>query len=400
MDLSHQLALFFLAVLVFAAVSRRVTNRWFTAPMVFVSVGLVLGSGGLGLLVFEPEGEFITLLTEGTLLLLLFSDASQIQLKQLTHHWTVPGRLLGIGMPLTVGLGALVGWLLFPEWTPVEALLVAAVLAPTDAALGQAVVSNPAVPAPIREALTVESGLNDGITLPLVLVLLALAMSQVDDGATWVWFWAQQVVLGPLAGAVVGAVAGTLLEVGSRRRWAESSALPAGSIATALLCYVGAEAIGGNGFMAAFVGGMAFGRFAPTIGHNTHEFLESEGQLLLWMVFTLLGCVFAAPALQSASPAQWVYALLSLTVVRMLPVALSLIGTGFRWPTVAFLGWFGPRGLASLLFGLLLVEGELEGGESFFNVVLLTVLLSVMLHGVTASVSAVRYGAWASRSQK
>ena len=112
MDLSHQLALFFLAVLVFAAVSRRVTNRWFTAPMVFVSVGLVLGSGGLGLLVFEPEGEFITLLTEGTLLLLLFSDASQIQLKQLTHHWTVPGRLLGIGMPLTVGLGALVGWLL------------------------------------------------------------------------------------------------------------------------------------------------------------------------------------------------------------------------------------------------------------------------------------------------
>ncbi len=396
MENPHQLALFFGAALLFALVSKVLTRKWLTAPMVFVAFGLLTGAGGLGWLTFQPDSEWIKLLTEVTLMLVLFADASQIRVSALRHRVALPARLLGISMPLTIAAGTAVAMLLMPDWSVWEAALVATVLAPTDAALGQAVVSNEAVPGPIREALTVESGLNDGIALPVVLVFLALATTEVGDGSGWLWFWAGQVILGPIAGLAIGSLSGWSLDRARSVGWTSPAALTVGGLATVALCYLGAEAIGGNGFMATFVGGMAFGARASHVEGQVHEFLESEGQLLMWMVFTVLGCLYALPALVAAEPMHWLYALLSLTVIRGIPTAISLIGTKLPWQTVGFLGWFGPRGLASILFGLLLVEEvELTTGDALFQVVVLTVILSVVLHGLTAAWAASGYGKWA-----
>ena len=391
---THQVALMGLCLFAYSAFSARLTRRWLTAPLVFTAFGLVTGSAGFGWLAFEPDAELIRVIAEITLVLLLFVDASQIRLRQLERNLGVPGRLLGIGMPLTIVLGTGVAMLLFPSWSLWEAALVATILAPTDAALGQPVLTHPSVPPLTRQALTVESGLNDGIALPLVLVLLGLASADVSGGLAT--FWLLQVTLGPVVGAVVGFGSAWLLRKAERNDWADQSFLRIGSLTAAGLCYLTAEAVGGNGFMAAFVGGLAFGTASPTVSKHVLQFLEVEGQLLMLAVFVLLGCVFAGPALADAPLRAWGYGLLSLTVIRMLPVLVSMGGTGEKlWPKL-FLGWFGPRGLASLLFGMLLVEHEtLTSGRALFDVVVITVLLSIVLHRLTAAWGAERFARWA-----
>ena len=394
MELEHQIVVVLGMVIAFALVSRRLTRRWLTMPMVFVGLGLLGGTAGLGWITLDLELGVIHAMAEATLVIVLFGDASRIRLSLLRREAGLPVRLLAIGMPLTILVGTVLARVSFPAWTLWEAALAGAILAPTDAALGLAVISNPAVPVGVRQALNVESGLNDGIALPIVLLFIALGADTGGSAAHWAGFWAMQIVLGPALGGLIGGVAGLLLARAQQAQWSERSFTAIGGLSTAALCYVAADASGGNGYMAAFVGGLAFGGTSGHAAGGIHRLIEEEGELLMMLVFLLLGCALAGPALATATPAMFVYAGLSLTVVRMLPVALALFGAESSRATVVFLGWFGPRGLASLLFGMLLLEeSAIVHGDQVFQVVVITVLASVFLHGVSAAWAAEAYGA-------
>ena len=378
-------------ILGFGLISQRVQTSILTPPIVFVAFGLVVSQ----FLDLHLSEGLIHTLAELTLILVLFTDASRINLQLLRKQHDLPVRLLGIGMPLTVILGTLAAMWLFPEFTMWEAALLAAVLAPTDAALGQAVVSSPKVPVRIRQALNVESGHTDGIALPLVLVVMSTCASVVpgEGGAAyWLKFAALQVTLGPLVGIAVGYVSGKLVEWGTRSGWMSHSFQSLSALGIALLAYSGAELIGGNGFIAAFTAGLTLGNTAKSICGCLVEFAEAEGQLLTLLVFLVFGATMLPEVYSHISWQAVLYGVLSLTLIRMLPVALSLVGAGLKSPTVLFLGWFGPRGIASILFGLLVVgRSVLTAREEIFVVVLVTVLFSVIAHGVTAHPGAVWY---------
>jgi NhaP-type Na+/H+ or K+/H+ antiporter len=303
-------------------------------------------------------------------------------------------------LPLTIILGLMVAVLLFPAFSFWEAALLAALLAPTDAALGQAVVSAKAVPIRIRQAINVESGLNDGIALPAVLLFAALASAQnaPTEAGEWVMFGLLQLTLGPATGVIVGWAGTRLLDEASDRGWTNSAFQGIGILSLAIFTYVMAELIGGNGFIAAFIGGMVFGN---TIRHPCtylFEFMESEGQLLMLIAFLVFGALLLPEGLAHANATTVLYAVLSLTVIRMVPIALSLVGAGLRFPTKFFLGWFGPRGLASILFVLLILEeSEVAHRDEIFATTIITVALSALLHGITAAPLAKRYGTLAAR---
>ncbi len=384
-----------LAILAFGAISGR-AERWpLTPPMFFIGVGWLASPQGLGLIHVDVSGSVFHTLAEMTLVVVLFTDASRIDLSCLRREGGLPFRLLGMGMPLTLALGTGVGLLLFPELSWIEAALLAAILAPTDAALGQAVVSNPLVPVRIRQTLNVESGLNDGIALPLVLVLAAFAGA--TEGETeagyWLRFAGLAVTLGPAVGGVVGFLGAKGLEYGVANGWVNVAFQRLSALGLALLAFALAEVIGGNGFIAAFIAGLTLGNAGRNVCETLYEFGETEGQLLTLLVFLVFGAVMLPNALEHVGVTALVYAALSLTLVRMLPVALSLLGSGLKPASFAFLGWFGPRGLASILFVLIVVEeGLLANGPLLEGLVVLTVFASAMLHGATAYPLARRYG--------
>ncbi|MDJ0866516.1 MAG: cation:proton antiporter [Myxococcota bacterium] len=392
------IAVIALSVCLFAAFSRKAERSPLTPPLFFLAVGFLLGGEGLGWMHLDIDGGAIHVLAELTLVLVLFTDAARIDLTCLRREESLPARLLGIGMPLTIAAGAFAAGVLLPGLGWTEALLLAAILAPTDAALGQAVVSNPCVPLRIRQSLNVESGLNDGIALPVVLVLASLAgaREEAGDASYWLRFAALAVTLGPLVGAAVGFLGGRVVAWGTRAGWINAAFQRISGLGLALLAFGAAELVGGNGFIAAFVAGLTLGNTARGVCACLYEFGEAEGQLLTLLVFLAFGAALLPEALPHATGGAWLYALLSLTVVRLVPVALSLLGTGLRPASIAFLGWFGPRGLASILFVLLVVEeGRLASGPFLQAVVVLTVLASTLLHGLTAYPLARRYGDYA-----
>jgi len=388
------------ALLAFALVSGRLQGTIVTPPLVFIVFGYLLGQGVLGIANVDPGHGAIHVIAELTLILVLFSDAARINLTQLRRDHNLPLRMLLIGLPLTMAGGAWVALTLFPQLDFWEAVLLAALLAPTDAALGQSVVSAKAVPVRIRQAINVESGLNDGIALPAVLLFAALASAQQEpaQASEWLSFALFQLTLGPLAGALVGFVGARLLDSAAHRGWADTPFQGIGILSLAVFAFAAAELIGGNGFIAAFVGGLVLG---ATVRHPCtflFEFMEAEGQLLMLMTFLIFGAALLPEGLEHVSVATIAYAVLSLTVVRMLPVAISLIGTGLRLPSVMFLGWFGPRGLASILFVLLILEKvELVHRTELLSITVITVGLSALLHGVSAAPLAKLYGRHAAR---
>jgi sodium/hydrogen antiporter len=379
-----------LAVVVFAfgLVSRRLEGTVLTAPLLFVATGVVLGPAGLGLVEFELEGHTVLLLGEITLAIVLFTDAARIKLSSLRQNEGLPLRLLGIGMPLTIALGTAAAVLLLTDLTVWEAAIVGTVLAPTDAALGQAVVSNPRVPVRVRQALNVEAGLNDGLSVPFLALFLTLAVAEeeLQPASYWIRFALEQIGLGVLVGIGVGLVGGWLVRWASKRGWMTTSFQRLALLTLALIAWALADLSGGNGFIAAYVGGLAVGPTVERLGEHLIRFTEAEGQLLNFSVFFIFGVL----VIGLIGPLSWevaLYALLSLTLIRMLPVALSLIGTHLRSISVLFVGWFGPRGLASIVLGLIVVAEAplLAGRHEIGQVVALTVLLSVLLHGVTAA---------------
>ena len=384
------LASFAAALVVFGVVSRRMERGVVSPPMVFVGLGI--GLGQLGWL--DSGRDLLSALAELTLVVVLFTDAARIDLARLRPQGSLPARLLGIGLPLTVATGALAAWLILPGLGLWEAVLLGAVLAPTDAALGQAVVSNRLVPANVRQSLNVESGLNDGIALPLVLVAIAFAgaAAESDELGRWVSFAVLQVTLGPLVGTVVGYLGGRSIERSVRAGWMNEPFQRLSVLGLAGVAFAGSELVGGNGFIGAFVSGLTLGNTARSACTCAYEFGEAEGQLLSLVVFLIVGGVMVPAALPHWDYLVWLYALSSLSVVRMVPVALSLTRSGLRPATVAFLGWFGPRGLASILYARIVVGEGLAISVLLESTVTLTVLLSTLLHGVTAYPLALRYG--------
>ena len=394
MDVTGVLAIT-LALIAFGLISRKIEGTILTGPILFSAFGLIAGPAAFGLIPLQISNEGLHLLAEVTLILVLFSDAANIDLAQLRRDHNLPVRMLLIGMPLTIALGAMVAFLFFDGLGPWEAALLAAILAPTDAALGQAVVSNRLVPVRIRQALNVESGLNDGVALPFILLFAAFAsaMHAETNAAEWLVFGAKQVVFGPLAGIAIGYVGAKLVSSCYRRQWMSESAEGMIALGLAFGAFALAEVVHGNGFIAAFVGGLTFGNTLKQKCQFLYEFAESEGQILILLTFTAFGAAMIPQAMGAVTIMHIVFGILVLTVLRMLPIQLSLIGTGIKPVTSTFLGWFGPRGLASILFVLLILEeAELANESTLFAAVIVTVTLSVVLHGITAGPAARWYG--------
>jgi NhaP-type Na+/H+ or K+/H+ antiporter len=380
-------------VFVWGTLSARLERFDVTAPIIFVLGGLVLTHGPLGVLAFTPSNELIKELAEFTLALVLFSDASRVSLHELREDAGVYVRLLGSALPVTIGLGTLLALALTGPGTSIWlALLVGAALAPTDAALGAGMMANPVVPARIRRLLNVESGLNDGIATPFVSVAIAGAAIGGEVAHHGPAAAVAELALGVLIGAAVGGVGGLLVSVARKRGWAAEGFAGSAVLGLTLCAYASAVALGGNGFIAAFIGGLAFGTTGGRRGEPLIPFVEETGALVSLLVWLAFGAVAVVPAMKVLTWQMVLYAVLSLTVIRMVPVAVVLIGTRLGRATVALVGWFGPRGLASVVFALLALEdlGDAVAGRAV-AVITITVLLSVVAHGVTAEPLAARY---------
>lgn len=385
--------------LMFSMVAKRLASSIFTAPMLFIAFGYFMS--WTELLDITDMEKTLHFLAEVTLIVLLFLDAAQTDVRALQKRFVWPFRMLLIGLPLSIAIGTLFAWALLPSWSLFAAALVAAILAPTDAALGQAVVTNPLVPERARRALTVESGLNDGLALPAILLFASLTANLMDGGDTnWLLFGVKQLVLGPLAGIMVGVIGGKVL------LWAKKHDMTAdiyegvGALAMAIAAYLFASAIGGNGFIAAFVAGLFFGNIVQGKCKFIYEFTESEGQGLTWGAFFLLGLVLVPEAIHHLDLTILGIIFSSLFIVRPLAIWLSLIGTDADMKTRLFFGWFGPRGLATALFALIVVEKiNPEIGEYILHLAVNTVWISTLLHGVTAMAGAKWYAKQMSKTE-
>ena len=372
-------------------ISARLERADLTAPIVFVAVGAILAA--LGLIDISSAPENFKPLVEVTLVWVLFSDAARIRLPDIRNDLGCYVRLLGVGLPLTVAFGWVLAFWLVPGLDMWLALLVGAALAPTDAALGVPVVTNRLVPSRVRRLITVESGLNDGIATPLVVLAIAGAASVEGHAeAPGLGEALVELALGVVVGVAVGFVGGGLLRWARRRGWSAEEFVGIAVLALALGTYAGAVAVGGNGFVAAFCGGLAFGAAAGRRGPAEVVFLEQASGLVSLLVWIVFGVIAVPIVLNGVDLTTVLYAVLSLTLVRMLPVALVLVRAGLDRKTVLFIGWFGPRGLASLVFALLAVEELGSRADPAVVAIAITVFLSVLAHGLSAAPLAARYG--------
>jgi sodium/hydrogen antiporter len=383
-------------LLAYGALSGRLRSTAVSQAMVFVALGLLAGNRFLDLVEADVANRFVRHLAEATLTLVLFTDAVRVNLGRLRHESALPGRLLGIGLPLTIIAGTAAGLALFPQLNLWTAAALATMLAPTDAALGLPVVTNPRLPSRIRQGLNVESGLNDGVCVPLLIIFLTIA--QAEEGVGHVEplrVMLEEIGFGVVGGVAAGALCAWVLRLFGAWGWMEGTWRQINAVATALLAYTVAAALGGSGFIAAFTAGIVFRMVAADHAREATFLAEQTGELLNAVTFLLFAAVLLGPALGELDWRIAAYAVASLTVVRMLPVALAMVGTGMRRATVGFLGWFGPRGLASIVFLLILLEEtELPERPLMRAVVTWTVALSVYAHGLTAWPGANRYADW------
>jgi NhaP-type Na+/H+ or K+/H+ antiporter len=384
-----------LCVLIAAAISRRIQGTIITLPMVYTILGLILSGRVLGVVSLDLGDEIIQIIAEVTLILVLFTDASRIDVRRLIRHYTLPTRLLALGLPLMMILGTMVAAMLFAEFTFWEAAVLAIILSPTDASLGQAVVTNPRVPVRIRQTLNVESGLNDGIAMPFLLLALNLAVAE-ESPLGQIHFLERAltlIVLGVLAGIIIGFIGSRFIEWGQKSGWMSRDFQKLSALALALLAYGVADLTGGNGFIAAFVMGVIVTNTSSMDESETiYEFAEISVQGLIMLTFMIVfGAVMLPLALDKLDFTMLLYAILSLAVIRLLAVGISLIRISMKWVTIGFLGWFGPRGIASILYIFTVLEEDLVNEALIYNVVILTVLISIFAHGVTAAPLSKRY---------
>ena len=381
-------------VVIYALAAGWLGHRSITMPIFFIAVGALTGASGLGWVNPSLTSEGVRVLVEITLALLLFADSSTLSIQQLKNDPGLPTRLLGLGLPMIILLGGLLAFGLFPQEGLGFAFLIGAILAPTDAALGLPIFTNKRVPVRIRRALNVESGLNDGIATPFVTLFAALAVAEANQNlAGWLTSALLDIIIAVAVGAALGMLGGWLFTAAMRQRLTSRATEKIGALALVLLIYYSSIALGGNGFIAAFVGGLFFSYISNHRQHQALEFTESAGTSLSLFVWLIFGSLMVIPLFTAFNPRALLYAVLSLTLIRMLPVALSLIGVHFRRDTQLLMGWLGPRGLASVVFTLIAYESFNEIARPYdilFAIAGWTIFLSVLLHGF----SALPLGSW------
>ncbi|MCB1245795.1 MAG: cation:proton antiporter [Acidimicrobiia bacterium] len=383
-------------ILAYGLWSRWLSSTPITGPMVFAAAGLLFGPAVLDIVEIPLRSEGIQVLLEGTLVIVLFTDAAVIDVNAARKHLAMPTRLLSVGLLLTIATGTFLAELFFGELGFWGAAVVAVTLAPTDAALGQAVVTNRAVPVTIRQGLSVESGLNDGIVVPLLAVAIAGVAGEIEGMGSLLVVFAQEVGVAAVIGIAVGFIGAKLVLLADQHGWMMTSWRQLAVPTLAVFSYGVADVLHGSGFIAAFVGGLVFGPLVRNRIPDICSFSESIAHLLTVLSFFVFGFAILGPELSNVSVEVVVYALASLTVVRMVPVAISLIGTRLSGWTVGFVGWFGPRGLASLVFaGTVVAELDPVATELTVTIIATTVALSVLLHGLTAWPLSHAYGKWA-----
>jgi NhaP-type Na+/H+ or K+/H+ antiporter len=378
--------LFLLLLFGYSLISRRLEQSVVTAPMLFTVAGMLMYPVMPLIRSAGVNASVVLRVAEIGLVLLLFTDASRTDLGVLRNIRNLPARLLSIGMLLTIVLGAVAAKIIFPSLSVWEAGILSAILAPTDAGLGQVIVTSTRVPMRVREALNVEAGLNDGLSVPFMLFFLAIAAAKVEGGpASLMQFIVEQLGYGVIVGLVVGLAGGWLLGLARRNGWAADSFLQVGVVAIPLIGMGVSELVEASMFIAAFVAGLAVQVGFKAASKHSVEFTEEWGQLFNLAVFFLFGMIVIMYWAEFDARC-WLYAVLSLTVVRMLPVAVALAGTGLSRASVVFMGWFGPRGLASIVLGLVYLEQEMKfpGEETIRLVVILTVVMSIFAHGLSA----------------
>jgi NhaP-type Na+/H+ or K+/H+ antiporter len=389
------IAAFVALVFVYSLLSRRLERTVVTAPILFTVGGMLMA------LVPEESTELaldragFLLIAELGLVMTLFTDAARIAPRMLAGAANLPMRLLSTGMLLTLLLGALCAMVVFGDLSWWEAGILTAILAPTDAGLGQVIVNSPRVPQRIRQALNVEAGLNDGLSVPFLLFFIALAEVEgqgVLGQGILLRFLGEQLGYGLLIGLGVGLAGGWLLALARRREWMAEPRTQLGVVALPFACVLISEASGASMFIAAFVAGLAAQLGFREIGRHSVEFAEDWGQLFDYFIFFLFGVLTASVLMDFTLPIA-LYAVLSLTLIRMLPVAIALRGTGLSRASVLFIGWFGPRGLASIVLALVYLEEQVHlPGESTIRLaVMATVLLSIFAHGFSALPGIRRY---------
>ncbi|MDH3708139.1 MAG: sodium:proton antiporter, partial [Acidimicrobiia bacterium] len=388
-------ALLCLFVVAYSLISRKIEDRAVSGPMIFLVFGLVIGPDGLDAASFDIESSVVVVLAELTLAVVLFSDAARLDVPALRRDPGIPARLLAIGLPLTVALGTGMTALLLTDLSWAEAALVAAVLTPTDAALGQAVVTDQRVPLRIRQSLNVESGLNDGLIVPVVLVFVATVEGEELGGVDEFLADAlSEMLIGAGVGVGLALVAGWLLSTADRNGWVAKDYEQLAMLAIGVGAYALSTELDGNGFMAAFLAGITLSHTMGAEAARRVAFSEDLAQLLALVMFVVFGAIMVGPALGELTVPIAVCALATLTLGRMLPVWFATIGTGLAPVSRLFLGWFGPRGLASILFGLLIVEeSDIATKSTLFVIITWVVVASVFAHGVTAAPGAARYSA-------
>jgi sodium/hydrogen antiporter len=381
------------AVIAFGLMANLTRGRPITPPMVFTAIGLLAGPRLLGLVDIDVGNEGLRMLAEATLVVVLFTDATRMQIHSVWRGHNLPLRLLVPGLPLAIAFGAVAAHVVIPSLGWTSAALLAAILAPTDAALGQAVVTDAHVPARIRQTLNVESGLNDGLAVPFIALFVDIAAHREASVGGFALLLLQQVGIGVVIGAAVGGAGGWLLGRTAASGWSSGSSQRLTTLGLAAGAYAGAEVAHGNGFIAAFVAGLVVAAASPDVLPRIRVFAETEGELLTLVTFLLFGAAVVGGVLEDVSWRILLYAAISLTLVRLCAVGLSLLRTRLHRSTILFIAWFGPRGLASIVFALLVVESDGVADRTLiFTIATWTVIGSIFLHGLTASLGAKAYG--------
>jgi len=382
-----ELAILALFIFLYSIVAGRIERSAISGPMVFVIAGFLMGPMGLGWLKGDANSSDLRTLADLTLALILFIDAAMADKSILRKEFKIPLRMLSLGLPGAILLGFGFAVLLFNDLSFYEAAILGTMLAATDAALGKAVITNKAVPARIREALNVESGLNDGICVPILLFFVALSVSGDGEGhsTSAITLVAEEIGIGLAVGLSLTFIGTVLLRWCAKQGWVTEIWKQVTVVGLAVACFAIAQNLHGSGYIAAFTGGMLFGFIAKDSSHKLVLAAEGTGETLALVTWMLFGAMVIGPALQEFTWEVVVYALLSLTVIRVLPIFLSLVGTGESISSRLFLGWFGPRGLASIVFAIIVINAEVPGAELLALVVICTVFMSLVAHGISAN---------------
>lgn len=381
----------------YSLISGRVDRSIITGPIIFVVAGLMLGPIGLGFFDGDVSRTTLRVLADLTLATILFIDAANADYRILRKDYRIPARMLLLGLPGTIFLGTVAAIFLFDGLSIAEAAILGTMLAATDAALGKAVVTNPSVPARLREGLNIESGLNDGLCVPFLLFFIAIAAGSVEHGAGGagmaLQLVAEELGIGLAIGIVVSLLGAILIRWSLSKGWIAAVWMQVTPVAMALTCFAIAQSVHGSGYIAAFSGGLTFGLMAKSKTHELVHAAEGVGETLALVTWMLFGAIVVGYAYEHFTFSMFIYVGFSLTLVRMIPIYLSFAGSEEKAPARLFLGWFGPRGLASVVFAIIVINSDVPNDGLLAMVVVLAVLCSLVLHGMSASPLAQRIAA-------